>query len=104
MSFLRFWSRSGYTPVYLRQTANDLTGEHSCIMLKALESDNDERWQDAYFNGQSCREIYWLGSLENKILRFLRYYLIQDYQVCKFRLSTDNNRLFVANCCPPTFN
>ncbi|KAI8926506.1 GNAT acetyltransferase 2-domain-containing protein [Entophlyctis helioformis] len=34
----RFWKRSGYTPVYLRQTANDLTGEHTCIMLKQLDS------------------------------------------------------------------
>ncbi len=31
---LKFWKRAGYVPVYLRQTANDLTGEHSCIMLK----------------------------------------------------------------------
>lgn len=26
-------------PVYLRQTPNDLTGEHSCVMLKELNSD-----------------------------------------------------------------
>lgn len=36
---LRFWKRSGFALVYLRQTANDLTGEHSCIMLKALRGD-----------------------------------------------------------------
>ncbi|KAJ2995414.1 N-acetyltransferase 10 [Globomyces sp. JEL0801] len=34
----KFWKRSGYTPVYLRQTANDLTGEHTCIMLKQLNN------------------------------------------------------------------
>ncbi|KAJ3273852.1 N-acetyltransferase 10 [Terramyces sp. JEL0728] len=33
----KFWKRSGYTPVYVRQTANDLTGEHTCIMLKTLK-------------------------------------------------------------------
>ena len=33
----KFWKRSGFKPVYLRQTSNDLTGEHTCIMLKALE-------------------------------------------------------------------
>lgn len=37
---LRFWKKAGYVPVYLRQTANDLTGEHSCIMLKTLHSDS----------------------------------------------------------------
>eukprot|EP00842_Homolaphlyctis_polyrhiza_P001742 jgi/Hompol1/2569/HPOL_002958-RA len=33
----KFWKRSGYVPVYLRQTTNELTGEHTCIMLKHLD-------------------------------------------------------------------
>ncbi|KAJ2777518.1 N-acetyltransferase 10 [Coemansia interrupta] len=32
----RFWRRAGYSPVYLRQTANDLTGEYTCVMLNEL--------------------------------------------------------------------
>mmetsp|Transcript_750 Transcript_750/g.1947 ORF Transcript_750/g.1947 Transcript_750/m.1947 type:complete len:499 (-) Transcript_750:53-1549(-) len=32
----RFWCHSGYTPLYIRLTPNETTGEHSCIMLKAL--------------------------------------------------------------------
>lgn len=36
---LKFWKKSGFTPVYLRQTPNDLTGEHSCIMIKVLVED-----------------------------------------------------------------
>lgn len=39
----KFWKRSGYSPVYLRQTANELTGEHTCIMLKVLE-DREKTW------------------------------------------------------------
>jgi N-acetyltransferase 10 len=39
---LRFWKRCGFTPTYLRQTANDLTGEHSTIMLKMLNHGEDE--------------------------------------------------------------
>ncbi|OTF81490.1 N-acetyltransferase-like protein [Euroglyphus maynei] len=38
---LRFWKKSGFIPVYLRQTPNELTGEHSCIMLKQLAVEND---------------------------------------------------------------
>jgi N-acetyltransferase 10 len=38
----KFWKRSGYKPVYLRQTQNDLTGEHTCIMLKTLEVPGNE--------------------------------------------------------------
>ncbi|KAM7086010.1 RNA cytidine acetyltransferase isoform 2-T2 [Molossus nigricans] len=37
---LKFWKRAGFVPVYLRQTPNDLTGEHSCIMLKMLTDEN----------------------------------------------------------------
>lgn len=32
----KFWKRAAFAPVYLRQTPNDLTGEHSCVMLRAL--------------------------------------------------------------------
>ena len=39
---LRFWKRSGFAPAYLRQTANELTGEHSMIMLKVLAHANQE--------------------------------------------------------------
>ncbi|KAJ1987527.1 N-acetyltransferase 10 [Dimargaris cristalligena] len=38
-SLHKFWKRAGFVPVYLRQTANDLTGEHTCVMLRALPSD-----------------------------------------------------------------
>lgn len=34
---LKFWKRSKFSPVYLRQTANELTGEHTCVMLRSLE-------------------------------------------------------------------
>lgn len=50
---LRFWKRSGYVPLYLRQTPNDLTGEHSCVMLKALGGvdKEEEGWLDAFATG-----------------------------------------------------
>lgn len=42
-SLLKFWKRSGFAPVYLRQTANDLTGEHTCVMLNVLH-DQGKSW------------------------------------------------------------
>lgn len=49
---LRFWKKAGFIPVYLRQTPNDLTGEHSCVMLKEL-SDEDSadqgQWLSAFW-------------------------------------------------------
>lgn len=38
-SLFKFYRRLQYLPVYLRQTVNDITGEHSTIMLKSLVSD-----------------------------------------------------------------
>ncbi|KAK4885895.1 hypothetical protein RN001_002166 [Aquatica leii] len=53
-ALLKFWKRADFVPVYLRQTTNDLTGEHSCIMLKTLKIDDDDSnqnndWLNAYW-------------------------------------------------------
>ncbi|GJN70490.1 killer toxin resistant protein [Purpureocillium lilacinum] len=44
----KFWKRSAFSPVYLRQTANDLTGEHTCVMLRPLENSQDRTWLGAF--------------------------------------------------------
>jgi N-acetyltransferase 10 len=46
LQLYRFWSRLGYVPVYLRQTPNDLTGEHSCIMLRPFT--DEHMWLTEY--------------------------------------------------------
>ncbi|XP_077423794.1 RNA cytidine acetyltransferase isoform X2 [Vanacampus margaritifer] len=47
---LKFWKKAGYTPVYLRQTPNDLTGEHSCVMVKELNSEEQQsQWLSAFW-------------------------------------------------------
>ncbi|KAF8509990.1 GNAT acetyltransferase 2-domain-containing protein [Hysterangium stoloniferum] len=33
---LRFWKRAGYVPLYLRQTTNEITGEHTCVMVRGI--------------------------------------------------------------------
>ncbi len=43
----KFYRRLNYLPVYLRQTVNDITGEHSTIMLKSL-NDADCNWLTAF--------------------------------------------------------
>lgn len=32
-----FWQKRGFSPVYIRQTPNSLTGEHSSILLRSLD-------------------------------------------------------------------
>ena len=42
----RFWKKRSMRPVYIRQSANDITGEHSCIMLKTISTlpDSQSDW------------------------------------------------------------
>ncbi|TIB36930.1 hypothetical protein E3P84_00581 [Wallemia ichthyophaga] len=49
-NLLRFWKKRGYVPLYIRQTANELTGEHSCLMIRGLNSNADETsgWLSAF--------------------------------------------------------
>ncbi|CAJ0592877.1 unnamed protein product [Cylicocyclus nassatus] len=51
LDLLKFWKKSGFVPVYLRQTPSPLTGEYTCAMLKRLneESDASSSWLAAYF-------------------------------------------------------
>ncbi|CZS99033.1 related to A.ambisexualis antheridiol steroid receptor [Rhynchosporium agropyri] len=45
---LKFWGQAAFAPLYLRQTANDLTGEHTCVMVKALGSGEDVSWLGSF--------------------------------------------------------
>ena len=42
----KFWTRAGYQPVYLRQTPSDATGEHSAVLIRALDSRLDEELEE----------------------------------------------------------
>ena len=37
-SLYNFWSENGYQPVYVRLTSNEITGEHSCIMMTRIDT------------------------------------------------------------------
>ena len=91
---LRFWKKSGYLPVYLRQTTNDLTGEHSCIMIKELNKDEDKKsidsWLFQYFIGNLnnykfliiCLLIinFFFQTLENVLFHYLAMNFVYFYQ------------------------
>lgn len=38
VNLLKFWKKSGFVACYLRTTTNELTGDHTCIMLKNLRT------------------------------------------------------------------
>ena len=72
----RFWKRAGYVPVYLRQTPQELTGEHSCVMLKVLEG-RERAWLGAYSHGIA------LSSLANVDFR-RRFSSLMSFEFRKF--------------------
>ena len=43
----RFWRRNAFKCIYVRQTASDLTGEHTAICIRQLQS-GGSRWLDAF--------------------------------------------------------
>jgi len=50
LPLFKFWARAAFAPVYVRQTPNDLTGEHSCVMVRALAAAGaaDAAWLPAF--------------------------------------------------------
>ncbi|KAJ8065947.1 hypothetical protein OCU04_005048 [Sclerotinia nivalis] len=44
----RFWKRASFVPLYLRQTPNELTGEHTCVMVRTLENSENREWESAF--------------------------------------------------------
>lgn len=75
----KFWTRSQFAPVYLRQTANDLTGEHSCVMLRPLKTsaNTDSSWLSAYAQDFQKRFLTLL-SYQFRNFEAMQAYLVSD--------------------------
>lgn len=63
---LKFWKRNKYVPVYIRQTKSDITGEHSCIMLRRT---NDQHFKSSHQvdvnGGDDAMEVEDVNSKQN---------------------------------------
>ncbi|XP_050531517.1 RNA cytidine acetyltransferase isoform X2 [Daktulosphaira vitifoliae] len=61
---LKFWKKAGFIPLYIRQTNNELTGEHSCIMISTLNSSDslkNQNWLLQFWKDFRRRFISLLG-------------------------------------------
>ncbi|CAI5465564.1 unnamed protein product [Closterium sp. Yama58-4] len=62
-----FWRRQQFVPLYVRQTPSDITGEHTCIMLKPLRNedlvaaDTKHSWLDSFSQDFHRRFLSLLG-------------------------------------------
>ncbi len=72
---LKFWKRAAFAPVYLRQTANELTGENTCVMLRPLDVSGGG-------TGGSTGNASWLGAFSRDFHR--RFLSLLSYQFREF--------------------
>ncbi|KAJ3865840.1 GNAT acetyltransferase 2-domain-containing protein [Lentinula novae-zelandiae] len=69
-SLLRFWKRLSFVPLYIRHTPSDLTGEHTCVMVRGLNSTTEV-------------EMEWLGEFgadfRTRLLTLLSFPKFRDF-------------------------
>jgi N-acetyltransferase 10 len=81
---LRFWKSQKFVPVYLSQKENDLTGEHSCILLTPIaqsERTTSHEWLTAYFTDFRRRILKLFGKSFNKFTTGLALSLLDNRNV-----------------------
>jgi len=89
-----FWRRGGMHLLYLRQTKNDLTGEHSAIMVRALprRTGFDDAWLPAFVSDTQRRIISLLSGPFNNLNLKLATSILQE-----FDSSSSNRQDFMNN-------
>ena len=90
----KFWKRSGMKMLYLRQTKNDLTGEHSAIMIRALpkRTGYDDAWLPAFSIDSKRRIISLLSGQFRDMNVALAYSLLEDVGSV-----SSSNKIFMEN-------
>ncbi|XP_058053650.1 RNA cytidine acetyltransferase [Anopheles bellator] len=82
---LRFWKSQKFVPVYLSQKENELTGEHSCIMLcpisPSIERLETQDWLRQYFVDFRRRILKLLGKAFSRFTTGLALSLLENKAV-----------------------
>ncbi|GAA6042886.1 hypothetical protein JCM8097_002752, partial [Rhodosporidiobolus ruineniae] len=86
-ALFRFWKRAGFVPLYLRQTQNDLTGEHSAVMMRGLNKNMQETSQ-------------WLGDFAVDFRK--RFIQLLSFKFREFETKTALSILDAATRADPT--
>ncbi|KMZ65720.1 hypothetical protein ZOSMA_30G00010 [Zostera marina] len=86
----RFWRKHGFVPFYICQIPNNVTGEHNCMVLKALndnaiENSNDNDFVTPFYQDFSQRFVQLLGSY----FRDMNYELAMSILAPKLNYETD---------------
>jgi len=74
-----FWGKNKYVPVYLRQTINETTAEHTCVMIKALQTSSNLKANDTL--GANEQEADWTRAYADDFQKRFVYLLGYDFNV-----------------------
>ncbi|KAF6755010.1 GNAT acetyltransferase 2-domain-containing protein [Ephemerocybe angulata] len=83
---LRFWKRQKFVPLYVRQTQSELTGEHTCLMVRGL-------------NSSKPGELEWLAEFAKDFRR--RFLTLLSYKFREFGSVTALSILEAVNAGIP---
>lgn len=103
LELLRFWKKAGFVPLYLRQTVNELTGEHTCIMVKGLKkvSSKWKIWLQDFWSDFKTRIVNLLPSAFRYLPASLAMNILDEGYV-KFQNATNFRKehilLFFTPC------
>ena len=80
-----FWNKNGYKPLYLALASNDITGEHSCIMLKPIREGNIKTLIDVIDTDK--KSIKWIKPFINDFKHRFTSLLSFDFNNLSIKLS-----------------
>lgn len=83
LDLLNFWRKNQYLPVYIRQTRNETTGEHTCLMVRSLK-------ENPFINNFAT-------SFRSRFLRLLRYDFAELPIEIAFKVSWPTNTVALAH-------
>lgn len=86
-----FWKRAGMRMLYLRQTRNSLTGEHSTILIRALPKRTgfDDAWLTAFAVDSRRRIMALLGGAFSKMNVRTALSILEDFDNHDVNLNVD---------------
>ena len=68
----QFWRKNRFEPIYLRQTANETTGEHSCMMVRPLNHLQEVNLPVAFSAGENWLSAY-TGDFKKRMVSLLGF-------------------------------
>ena len=89
----KFWKRAGMRMLYLRQTTNELTGEHSTIMVRALprRTGFDDAWLPAFASDSQRRIVALLSGPFQKMDVKSASAVLADFEMYHSEISSGSN-------------